>query len=471
MGNIRPWLLARPRLLLAALACMLMQGAYSAWQAPMTGGEVYIYTQPAGARVILEGRPDVGDLTMGARPISEAPRGFTPGPLPISRLRYSPKTRQGDFPCTLVLRLRGYDDLRLFLPEGTFTATRTRYPESGALALTPRIPVLTPLLYALRDLPFLFASGLLLVGWGLQLRAWRRERRADDKMRMLLELGDLSEGVVLGPYRLGALLGTGGMARVFSATREGDEKGEVVAVKVLSARLSRDADFRERFKREVNICRALRHPNIAPLLDWAELYGHLCIVMERIEGETVAARAERAPLGVADSVKVARQVADALLYAHRQGVVHRDVKPANVMVTPSGKAVLMDFGIARRTDLPVVTAAGGALGTPAYVAPEQLRGETDWRADYYSLGIMLYELAAGRHPYEGATGAELYKKHMEGRLPPLRAVCPHAPEALEALLARMTATRPDDRAREMGEIPEALRRLESDQGEAKSTGR
>lgn len=452
MSHSAPSWLSRIRWPAAALlGCLLAQGAYTTTRAPKPGGSAYVFTSPSGARALSVGRPDVGVLTMNPHALGPQPVGTTPGPLAIHRL-----------PCSLHLELWGYERREVRLPEGAFVPGRTRYPEQGDIALTPRIPVLIPLLYTLRDWPFA-ALALLPLGALLRRRqAWLREARIEEKLQAQLALGDLGPGVPIGPYRLGPQLGAGGMARVFEATREGESGGERLALKVMSPRLSADAEFQERFRREVNICRALRHRNIVPLLDWLEVGGCLCLVMERLEGQTLAERAAHMRLPRKEVLRIVRQVAEALEHAHRAGIVHRDVKPANIMVTPQGKAVLMDFGIARRADLPVVTEAGSAIGTPAYIAPEQIRGrDIDWRADIYALGITLYELLAGQHPYESATGVDLLNRHVETAPEPLRTVCPAAPEALEALVMRMVAKSPAERADEPGDIARALRALEA----------
>lgn len=448
------WLTRRPWLLAAAALCVPLQAIYGWMRAPTPGGQVYVVTRPSGARVTVISHPDTGVLTLNAAPAQARFAGKTPGPLHLS-LR--------DFPCTVRISLWGYDDKVELLGAGAITAEKRRFPESGAIDLRPRYPVVAPLLYVMRDFPFGWLAAALLLAYGRVVQAERDRLRRERQAQNLLALGDLAEGVPLGPYRLGTLLGVGGMARVFRARREGDgDRGEVLALKVLSPRASSDGDFRERFRREVNVSRALDHPHIGHILDWGESEGHIYIAMELVEGRTLADVARERRVAVEEAVPLIRQVADALRYAHAQGVIHRDVKPANIMITPHGKAILMDFGIARRRDLPVLTGVGQAMGTPAYIAPEQLQGSrTDWRADIYALGMVAYEVLAGKHPYEGATGMALLTCHVQSQPEPLRQECPEAPEALEDLVRRMVAKDPVARAETPDDIVGALARIET----------
>jgi serine/threonine protein kinase len=216
----------------------------------------------------------------------------------------------------------------------------------------------------------------------------------------------LSPGTRLGPYEIVAPLGAGGMGEVYSAkdTRLGRE----VAVKVLPQHLTSNPEIRARFEREAKTVSSLNHPHICTLHDVGREGDTDYLVMELIEGETLAARLLKGALPLADVLKLGAQIADALDRAHRAGVMHRDLKPGNVMLTRSG-AKLMDFGLARASGLgatseltssPTVTgpltAEGTILGTFPYMAPEQLEGqEADARADLWALGCVLYEMAAG----------------------------------------------------------------------------
>jgi len=220
-------------------------------------------------------------------------------------------------------------------------------------------------------------------------------------------------GRVLGHYRLGMLLGTGGMAEVYRA-RDLHLRREV-AVKVLPATLAADPAYVERFRSEANRVATLRHPNIVPVYEFDEQDGLLYLVMPLVPGSLRDSLVREGRLRTADAVAVAIQVAAALEAAHAQGIVHRDVKPENVLLDADGHALLTDFGIARELAflrrsgaVQTLAATGLPVGTPEYMAPEQLRnGPIDQRADVYALGAVLYELLTGSAPHEAATPYEV----------------------------------------------------------------
>ncbi len=266
----------------------------------------------------------------------------------------------------------------------------------------------------------------------------------------------LAPGTRLGPYEIVSPLGAGGMGEVYRAkdTRLGRE----VAVKVLPQHLSSSAEIRARFEREAKTVSSLNHPNICTLHDVGREGDTDYLVMELIEGETLAQRLVKGALPSTDVLKFGGQIADALDRAHRAGVMHRDLKPGNVMLTKSG-AKLMDFGLARASGLgatseltssPTVagplTAEGTLLGTFQYMAPEQLEGqEADTRADLWALGCVLYEMATGRRAFEGKSQASLITAIMGSEPPPLSQVSPLAPPALESLVGACLAKDPADR--------------------------
>jgi eukaryotic-like serine/threonine-protein kinase len=266
----------------------------------------------------------------------------------------------------------------------------------------------------------------------------------------------LSPGNRLGPYEIVAPLGAGGMGEVYRAkdTRLGRE----VAVKVLPRHLSANPEIRARFEREAKTVSSLSHPHICTLHDVGREGDTDFLVMELIEGETLAARLTKGPLPFAEVLKVGAQIADALGRAHRAGVMHRDLKPGNVMLTKSG-AKLMDFGLARATGLgpasemtgsPTVagplTAEGTILGTFQYMAPEQLEGkDADSRADLWALGCVLYEMTTGRRAFEGATQASLISAIMRDAPRPMTDLAPMSPPALERLVRHCLAKDPEDR--------------------------
>ena len=266
----------------------------------------------------------------------------------------------------------------------------------------------------------------------------------------------LAPGTRLGPYEIVSPLGAGGMGEVYRAkdTRLGRE----FAVKVLPQHPSSSPEIRARFEREAKTVSSLNHPHICTLHDVGREGDTDYLVMELIEGETLAQRLAKGALPLADVLKFGAQIADALGRAHRAGVMHRDLKPGNVMLTKSG-AKLMDFGLARATGLgpatemtssPTVagplTAEGTILGTFQYMAPEQLEGkEADARADLWALGCVLYEMATGRRAFEGATQASLISAIMRDAPRPMAELAPLSPPALEQVVRHCLAKDPDDR--------------------------
>ncbi len=236
-------------------------------------------------------------------------------------------------------------------------------------------------------------------------------------------------------------LGYGGMATVVLARDE--QLGRQVAIKRLSAALTGDEVFRERFLREARMAGQLSHPNIVAVFDVGEDDGVPYIVMEYVEGETLAdLMARKGPLDPDRAVDLVLQVCAGLEHAHAGGLVHRDIKPQNLLVRPDDTLKITDFGIARLTNATQLTQAGTVLGTAAYLAPEQALGErVTGAADVYSLGAVLYELLAGNPPYVFETLGELTVKQREGPPPPIAGVSPE----LEAVVLRCLRPEPSDR--------------------------
>ena len=261
----------------------------------------------------------------------------------------------------------------------------------------------------------------------------------------------------LGPYEIVGPLGAGGMGEVYRArdTRLGRE----VAIKVLPAGMAGDAARRARFEREARVVSNLSHPHICALYDIGSQEGTDYLVMELIEGETLAHRLQRGPLPPAEVLKVGAQLADALDRAHRSGLVHRDLKPGNVMLTRSG-AKLLDFGLARvaaagggpagtthlATRTEALTAEGTLVGTCQYMAPEQLEGkEADARSDLWALAATLYEAATGRRAFEGTSQASLISSILRDEPRPMAELAPLSPPGLERLVRACLAKDPEDR--------------------------
>ncbi len=278
---------------------------------------------------------------------------------------------------------------------------------------------------------------------------------------------NLTPGSRLGPYEITSQIGSGGMGEVFKARDTRLERS--VAIKVLPHELAQSAAFRTRFEREAKTISQLNHPNICTLHDVGEHDGTSYLVMELLEGESLADRLSRGPLPLSEVFRVGTQLADALDRAHRAGVVHRDLKPANVMITRSG-AKLLDFGLAKSAQIDLPDAGDGAtqhkpltqegtiLGTFQYMAPEQLEGlAADARTDIFSLGAVLYEMATGVRAFQGSTKTSLIAAIVSQDPKPLAQVLPLTPPAFEHVISRCLAKSPDDRWQSAHDIAEHLR--------------
>jgi serine/threonine protein kinase len=260
---------------------------------------------------------------------------------------------------------------------------------------------------------------------------------------------ELAVGTQLGPYEVEALLGAGGMGEVY---RSRDTRlDRTVAIKVLPARLSASQQHCERFQREARAISALQHPNICTLYDVGQQGRAQYLVMEYLEGETLAARLLRGRLPLDVSLRYAAEVADALEVAHRRGVVHRDLKPGNIFVTTRGEAKVLDFGLAKlevaqpranspttlTSDSKTLTTPGVAMGTVAYMSPEQARGEElDARTDIFSLGAVLYEMATGTSAFPGKTSAVVFKAILDETPRAPTRVVPSLPSQLDQIVEK-----------------------------------
>jgi tRNA A-37 threonylcarbamoyl transferase component Bud32 len=276
----------------------------------------------------------------------------------------------------------------------------------------------------------------------------------------------LVPGRVLGDrYRLTAELARGGMATVWVA--EDPLLSRRVAVKILHRELAVDESLRTRFRHEAVAAARLSHPGIVATYDTGDDEGVAYIVMQLVEGPTLRrVLDERGPLPVGEAVEIVGQVAEALDHAHQHGLVHRDVKPANVLVPPDGHVKVTDFGIAKATGADDLTRSGAVIGTARYLAPEQVNGgAVDGRADVYALGLILYETLTGTLPFAGDTEIATAMARLTTVPDPVRAVRPEVPPMLESVVSRSLARDPDDRFQSAGALRDAL-----DPGRSPGTG-
>jgi serine/threonine protein kinase len=297
----------------------------------------------------------------------------------------------------------------------------------------------------------------------------------------------LSAGARLGPYEIVAPLGAGGMGEVYRA--RDTRLDRIVAVKVLPPDLAADPQFRERFEREARLISSLSHPHVCPLFDVGNQDGVEYLVMEYLDGETLAARLEKGPVPLDQALAIAIETAAALDAAHRAGVVHRDLKPGNVMLTKSG-AKLLDFGLAKSdasrgvrtsgisgatftpTALPTtpparaITAQGTILGTFQYMAPEQLEGhEADARTDIFAFGALLYEMLTGRRAFQGKSHVSLLAAIVDHDPPPVSSVTPVSPPLLDHLVKTCLTKNPDKRWQTMADVLIQLKLIADSGGE------
>ena len=262
--------------------------------------------------------------------------------------------------------------------------------------------------------------------------------------------------VIADRYAVGELLGRGGMAEVYLATDRVLDRP--VAFKVLGGWLANDGTFVKRFRREALAAARISHPNLVAVFDAGSEDGVHYIVMEHVPGETLAdVLRKEGRLHPNRASSIAASVADALGVAHAARIVHRDVKPANVMLTPDGRTKLMDLGIARNMDGESITHASSILGTAGYVSPEQARGDpVDHRSDIYSLGCVLYEMLTGRQPFEAQDPLAMAYKHVHEAPVPPTSLEPSIPPALEAVTLRAMEKKPGSRFQNVEEMASAL---------------
>jgi serine/threonine protein kinase/Tol biopolymer transport system component len=292
----------------------------------------------------------------------------------------------------------------------------------------------------------------------------------------------LASGTQLGPYEITAPLGAGGMGEVYRARDTRLER--TVAIKILPAQFSSDPVRKQRFEREAKTISSLNHPHICVLYDVGHQDGVDYLVMECVEGETLAKRLEKGPLPVDQTLKYGAQVADALDKAHRSGIVHRDLKPGNIILTPTG-AKLLDFGLAKPA-VPLATAAtltaamkqspvteqGTIVGTFQYMSPEQVEGkDVDGRSDIFSLGAVLHEMVTGKRAFEGKSQLSVASAILEKEPEPISAAKPMTPPALEHAVKKCLAKLPDERWQSASDLASELKWIAEGGSEAGAQAR
>jgi len=265
-------------------------------------------------------------------------------------------------------------------------------------------------------------------------------------------------GEMVGAYRIIEQLGQGGMATVFKAYHPALDR--YVAIKVLHPAFLEDSNFLARFQREARVVARLEHTNIVPIYDFAEHGGRPYLVMKYVEGVTLKARLAERRLTLTEILPIVEAVGAGLAYAHQQGVLHRDVKPSNVLLTRDGQIYLADFGLARMAQMGESSLTSDRMvGTPQYMSPEQAMSKPnlDARTDIYSFGVMLYEMAVGRVPFNADTPFAVIHDHIYTPLPPPRQVNPAVSEALERVLLKALAKDPADRFEDVQQMIGAFR--------------
>lgn len=373
---------------------------------------VTFHTQPSGAEIY---HPTQGRLGLTGQPIPLA----TP---PEDGLR-------------LQIKKDGFHPEEILFKDRDFRAHR--YPDVGVLRLRPA----TPGAWVGLNWPWLALT--LALSWVAVMLSLRR--RADLRRARKLEslvAAAPSEGTMLlariGQWRLVEQVGRGGMATVYRGLpAESLEVTEPVAIKVIQTQMAEQADFKARFAREIEVSKNLVHPNIVRLLEHGSQDAQLYLVQEFLDGGTLRQKLQL-PISEQRMLEVMKPVFEAVAYAHGQGLIHRDLKPDNIMLTRTGRIVVTDFGLARKDDSENLTQTGAALGTPAYMAPEQIQGQLEQASDQYALGVICYELLAGQPPFVADDAVQLIFKHISDAPAPL-----HSP--LNEPIMRMLAKNPADR--------------------------
>jgi len=330
---------------------------------------------------------------------------------------------------------------------------RARYPDAsqGPVRLSP-----APGGFPQRAAYALRTQWLTLLGFGTMVTGfvlYLRRRPAITRLAPArVTGGDPFLGKTLGGYELLERIGVGGMGTVYRAARE----GQFYAVKVMHPQFAADPVNRKRFGREVEVYRELRHRNILRLDDYGDQEGVLFLVFELLEGKTLREIMGGRRLSVGEAMEYACPLAETIDYAHGKTIVHRDLKPENVFLTNDGRLVVMDFGLARGGEFTQHTATGEGLGTPAYMAPEQVQGRPEEASDRYAFGILLFEMFAGTVPFHGDDPMAVAFAQVGQQPPSLEDLRPDLPASVAPVVARLLAKDPRKRYRTLREAVQEL---------------
>jgi hypothetical protein len=389
-------------------------GCTLAWAEPV---EVRILSEPSPVWVIRQG-------LVGRQGNGEVVLGNSTNPILV---------RPGE---QLVLRHPDCEDLSIPVVLGSGRGAKT-LPVKNSYRLKYRGGA-KPAAKWPAGLPVLLGAAALF-GWWVKARL--SAPPAETKVPTALS-HDPFEGTQMDGYRVEKLLGMGGMARVYRA--QSVVTHEPVALKIMQPLGGIDEETLKRFEREKRIYQDLRHPNIVGLRAAGSCNGHVFLAMELVTGTTLRARMKSDGLPPRQVVDWLGAVMSALAHAHRQGIVHRDLKPENVMLTESGQIKVMDFGLARGNQYTQVTAADSVLGTPAYMAPEQIEGKLHPASDQYAVGVMLYEMLSGRLPFYDDNPVSLLVMHLQAPVPDLSEIRPDLTSFAKVII-RMLNKQPEKR--------------------------
>ena len=360
----------------------------------------------------------------------------------------------------LLLKRKGWKPTSVFLPRNLGAL----YPDEGEptleLAPDPEAPGARRLYSLIQNW---WKVLLALLGMGLLAGVIRRRgsRRKPQTLaeleENLLERGPLTMQT-LGNYLLLEPLSEGGMAHIYRAmNRETLDTSRPVAVKVLKRAYCEDPEYIKRWKREAQITSSMEHPNLVRVLDWGEQEGIHYMVMELLKGKPLRALVRSGGLPWKEAVRTLLPVLEAIQEVHLQGVVHRDLNPDNIVLLNNNTVKVIDFGIARGEEFTKATQTGVVMGTPSYVAPEQLLGKIEPATDQYALGTLLYELLTGAPPFQGSDPMDVMTQHLGRQIPPIGEKRPDLPSDLQEVVMTMLNREPERRFSDMAEAGLALR--------------